>query len=350
MSDIYVGGEGDTSDDVELVASYEYYENTCQCANPGGGIEIIDGQKTTVNIYINWTQCLRGVPLTAKNWLYAKKSFTVPLSKVLDIDRKHKCHKPDDPDGSQAGNELTAGGLADTVNCSFKTEKIGNFPFPISNATINVGSFAVSAGGNVNVLYVKKGADEGTSCGNTDTAPGVVVGSERIPGVQDVASVSLSNSRNVKEGPPVQVSVCKMKPTSASRRHFRAVGKGETVTAPSSVTVECISYVECPDSVDKKGGCISVGLEDMNQPVDPDTGGRPLGKRPKKRPGTIGDAIDNGWDFGENALFEAKSIASNRIKLYVFDFLQEYNKAIQEAGEKGCGIISVDANLSISVG
>ena len=42
MSDIFVGGEGDPGDDVELVASYEYYQNTCQCANPGGGIEIVD--------------------------------------------------------------------------------------------------------------------------------------------------------------------------------------------------------------------------------------------------------------------------------------------------------------------
>ena len=321
MSDIFVGGEGGSGDDVEQVASFQYYQNTCECASPGGGINIVDGIKTTVNIYINWSSCLRGVSLTTKNWLSSTKTTIIPLSKVLNINSKHRCHKPDDPEGSKEADELTSGGMADLVNCNFKTEKINNFPFPVTTATINVGSFAVSASGNVDVKYVKKGGDEGTSCGNTDSVSIPIIGSERIPGQKDVATVKLSTTKTVKEGPPVTVNVCKTKPTSGAKRQFVVVGKGKNVTAPSAITVTCKMFVEGPD-----------------------------GEKSNKRPGTIGAAIDDGWDFGGDALAAAKAQGSNAIKLYVFDFLQAYNKAIAEAGASGCGIISVDANLSLTVG
>lgn len=333
MSDIFVGGEGDPGDDVELVASYEYYQNTCQCANPGGGIEIVDGGKTKINIYINWTQCLRGVPLTTTNWLNATKNTTINLSTMIRRNSKHNCHKPSDPGGSKEADEITSGGMADTVNCD-NTKMDGPF-LPTKNASISVGSFAVSAGGNVSVKYVKKGGDEGTSCGNTDSVFTPIIGSERIPGQKDIATIALSTTKTVKEGPMVTVNVCKMKSTSRLNTHvYKVIGRGKNVTVPSSITVTCKMFVDCPASVDAKGGCYGPEGE----------------RRPNKRPGTIGAAIDGGWPFGQAALNAAKAQGSNAIKLYVFDFLQAYNQAIAEAGENGCGIISVDADLSISVG
>jgi hypothetical protein len=332
MSDIFVGGKGGFGDDVEQVASFQYYQNTCECASPGGGINIVDGIKTTVNIYINWSSCLRGVPLTTKNWITTTKDTTINLSTMIKRNPKHNCHKPSDPGGSKEADEITSGGMAELVSC--RDAKMDGPFAPARNASINVGSFAVSAGGNVSVKYVKKGGDEGTSCGNTDSVSIPIIGSERIPGQKDVATVALSNTKTVKEGPLVTVNVCKTKPTSGAKRFYKVIGRGKNVTAPSSITVTCKVFVDCPAAVDAKGGCYGPEGE----------------RRPNKRPGTIGAAIDGGWDFGGAALAAAKAQGSNAIKLYVFDFIQAYNQAIAEAGASGCGIISVDANLSLSVG
>ena len=333
MSDIHVGGTGGFGDDIEKVASFEYYQNTCECANPGGGINIVAGVKTTVNIYINWTSCLRGVPLTTKNWLNTTKSTKINLINNIRRNSKHNCHRPSDPGGSKEADEITSGGMADMVNCA-NTKMDGPF-LPTKNASISVGSFAVSAGGNVSVKYVKKGGDEGTSCGNTDSVSTPIIGNERIPGQKDIATIALSTTKTVKEGPLVTVNVCKMKSTSVLNTHtYKVIGRGKNVTVPSSVTVTCKMFVDCPASVDAKGGCYGPDGE----------------KRPNKRPGTIGAAIDGGWPFGQAALNAAKAQGSNAIKLYVFDFIQAYNQAIAEAGASGCGIISVDANLSLSVG
>ncbi len=342
-TNIFIGGEGDPGDDVELFETFQYYLNECQCANPGGGIEIIDGKKTTVNIYVNWTKTIGGLGLFWRGWVFKTKTVRGNLLGTLDYNKKHKCHKPQIPTakGEDYGKEITEEELyKHNAFCPMILEFDPRFPdMDIDGAKCTLDSYSVSSDGFVKVEYVKKGAVDGTSCGNTSEVnislanPPVT-----IPSQQNIATAPYETAeKKGKVGPKTPIPVCKMKRFGKEFGQYRPIGRSSVViNAPLYVEKKCFTFVGCPPAVEAAGGCEKIRGTDA--------------KRATSKPGTIQDAVDQGWDFGPGLYAAAKAAVAGVISSYVGEINAGISNALTDAGEHGCGVISVDADFSLSIG